>query len=657
MEKKKSLGCLLKLIGGFLILCVILLSVAAYLLNSKSFQNRVMHFATDRLSTMLATRVSVDSVSIDVWGQSISLYGLDIEDQQERKMLQMEKLEAGINLKALWNNEVKISEAGITGLHAQLYKPNADTPANFQFIIDSLKSQHPKKQPSESSTEKKERKKLVFDIKKISLKDVGADFYQDKIDHHAQLQALLYTHSGKQHQLVIDSLRYANDNHKPRKNVGKPHRGDFDAGHIDAVASLQLDISYLSSDSIVASLTRCTANERGSGIPISSLTLQLTANKQAVHLSDIKIKFRESNIEMDKADMLLPDSTRRLSYTTSTIKGRTILRDISRPFTPTLKKFTTPLTFSTLMMGDDNSMSFKDIHVATTDKKLQISASGRITNLREKHKLNVTFYVNKMHERGNIKQKIIDHFPIKKYMMKQMANLGDISYTGQFSVLWKKEQFKGLLHTQLGDLDFAFSLDELNKYLTGHAKTNSFHLGKAIDMSDIGTIACQTNFRFDISKPRTALVRKQRGGKLPIGHIDAEVYEASFKKLKVRNLFADINSNGAEAEGKIRIKGKHVDVLCSFVFTNTDSLHKMRIKPGLKLHKLSDDDKQAKEERKQQKKELKALKKEARALQKQQKAEERALNKQQKAEEKAKRKQQKAEEKAERKKKKNAQND
>jgi hypothetical protein len=647
MEKKKTFGRLLKIVGCLVLLCIILLTAAAFLFNSKSFQNRVMHFATDRISTMFATHVDIDSVSIDVWNQSVHLYGLDIEDQQKRKMLEINKMEASLDMMALLRNEIRIGKADIIGLHTRLYKPNPETPANFQFIIDSLQSQHPKK---DTVKKKEKKKKLVFDIYKINLKDWSLDFFQDKTDHHAKLQSLQYTRKGEKHRLVIDSLCYANDNHKPRKNVGKPKRGAFDPGHMDVAASLQIDVSRLDKDSIVATLTRCDANDRASGLHVTSLTFQTAANKHVAHLNDVKIKMKETNIEFDEAEVLFPDSTRRLSYTTSTIKGRTLLRDIAKPFAPVLKDFTTPLTFTTQMKGTDDNMSFRDIHVATTDKLLQISANGRITNLKDKYKLNVTFNVTKMQEHGNVKQKIINHFPVKKYMMKQMAALGDISYTGKFSVLWKKEQFQGLLHTEVGDLNFFFALDEMNKYVSGKVNTESLELGKALDMDELGKIVCNANFNFDFSKPRTAQIRKRLGGKLPIGHVDAVVNEVQYKKHDIRNLYADINSNGAIAEGKITIKGKRLDLLCSFIFTNTDSLKKMKIKPGLKFHKLSEKDKAEREELKQQKKEEKAQKKqqkkEEKALRRQEKAEERAEKKQRRAEEKALKKQKKEEEKA-----------
>ena len=158
-------------------------------------------------------------------------------------------------------------------------------------------------------------------------------------------------------------------------------------------------------------------------------------------------------------------------------------------------------------------------------------------------------------------------------------------------------------------------------------------------MPDLGNVTCQANFKFDISKPRTAQMRRKLGGKLPIGHIDAQVDEAQYKKITFRHIEAEINSNGAIAEGNVSIRGGRIDVLCDFSFTNTNEMQKTKIKPRLKFHKKSDEYKAEKAERDAQKAAVKAERKA-------QKAADKAERKAQKAADKAERKAQKEEEKA-----------
>ena len=181
-----------------------------------------------------------------------------------------------------------------------------------------------------------------------------------------------------------------------------------------------------------------------------------------------------------------------------------------------------------------------------------------------------------------------------------------------------------------------------------------------MDYPKLGKIVCKADFRFDISKPRTAIMRRQLGGKLPIGQISAKVDEAHYGKIRVRNLTADIISNGAVAEGKAVAWGKRMDIVCSFSFTNTNEMRKTKVRPGLRLRDLSEEEKAARDSIKlvkkaardaerMKRKEERAARKAARDQQKAIEAEQKAALKAAKAEEKAARKAAKAEEKAARK--------
>ena len=63
-------------------------------------------------------------------------------------------------------------------------------------------------------------------------------------------------------------------------------------------------------------------------------------------------------------------------------------------------------------------------------------------------------------------------------------------------------------------------------------------------MKNLGPVVCTADFSIDISKQRTAAMRRQYGGKLPIGSVNAQIEDCSFKKIHFRNLLMNINSNG-----------------------------------------------------------------------------------------------------------------
>jgi hypothetical protein len=124
-------------------------------------------------------------------------------------------------------------------------------------------------------------------------------------------------------------------------------------------------------------------------------------------------------------------------------------------------------------------------------------------------------------------------------------------------------------------------------------------------------------------------MRKNKGGKLPIGQVNAIVKEASYMKAKVKDVKVTIVSDGAVANGHLEKDNKNIDVLCDFTFTSTDSIHKMKIKPNLKFHNLpwqkkDKGDAKTKEQKKAEKAERKAQKKAEKARKKEEKARKKA---------------------------------
>ena len=662
----------LKVFGCVVAACLLLLVGTVLVLNTDTFQNKLLKQATSMLSDKLQTRVEIDSISIGLFSQKVNLYGLDIEDLQHRKMFQLDHLAVSVKLLPLLRNEVRITNASIDGIRAQLYKPKPDSAANYQFIIDAFKKDSTESRDKEISKEDKNKKKLTLNLHKLSLSKIDVIYndqayklqsllYKKKgkdkhnatisdlqrswvshtkkgdIDNRLTVSSVLLTDDGTKRQATIDGIHFVTDNHQPRKNKGKPNRGAFDAGHLDIEAALKADIKSLQGDSIVATITQCNALDKGSGLTLKSLTSKVLVAKGVATLNDVVIQLPNTQLKIANATVQLPNKKleRPLEFSTSPIMGRVILKDIARPFSPTLSGFKIPLSLRVNFSGNAEQLTFQNVFVSTQDKLLTVSANGSISGLKDKQQLAVRFHVNKMTAQGNIKERIINQFPVKKFMMKQLNNLGTIRYTGDFSVLYKKETFQGLLNTAAGNVNFNFSLDELNKYVYGTARTDSFMLGKVMEMPDIGMIACKANFKFDISKPRTAKMRQQKGGKLPIGEVDAEVYEAKYKKVKVRNVVADMKSDGAVAEGNITMKGGRIDVLCGFSFTNTNEMRKTKIKPGIRFHKLSEERKAEKAEQKAakraEKEEKKAAKRAEKEERKKQKAQDKAAKKAAKA--------------------------
>ena len=437
---------------------------------------------------------------------------------------------------------------------------------------------------------------------------------------------------------------YKNDNHLPRKNTGKPKRGFFDAKHLDVIADFHVVLDSISKNGITGHLNEFTAKDSITGIDVRKLQAQFKYEKDKIELRDIILQQKSTVLNITSGAIVLPSKKegREFSYSTGVITGTAYLKDISRMFAPVLKNFTMPLNLSLTMKGTNNSLSFRNVKVSSNDKKLQLAATGGITDLKDKYKLHVRFDVSNMIAKTGIAEKIINQFATKKLMMNQLNNLGDINYTGSFDVLYKKEIFRGLLKTAAGNLDFEFALDELNKYVNGKVSSKRVELGKVMNIKEMGPMDASADFTVDISKPRTAKMRKAKGGKLPIGFFNAKVNDVSYLGIHIRNLTATLNSDGAVATGEVYQSGRIRDLYFSFSFTDTDQMQKMKVtKSGLKFHKETEEYKAQRAERKQQKKLEKEAKKEQKKQEKEAKKAQKEQEKQAKKAQKEKEKQQK----------------
>lgn len=640
---KRIIILTLKILGGLVALVVVLLVAVFLYINSSAGQQRLLRFATDMLQDKLETKVQIDSVSVNFGTLDVNLIGLDVEDRQQRPLLQTDRIAVSIDKKKLLTHRVEVESAHIDGLRAQVHTPK-DSAANYQFIIDAFKTDKTKTQEKPKS-----KNQLVLDIHKLHLSNIYVEHHGVTKKGYNQtttfaLTDLLLKSKGSKYAVVVDNLRFATDNHQSRKNTNRPKRGFFDAGHLDVTASMEMMVNHYGKDTIHVSLTKCMARDSITGFDVKDLHFDVGINKTAAYVSNLELQHLNTKLSFDSATIQLPSKKhgRKLEYATTMISGSTLLKDIARPFAPALSRFSIPLHFKVLMSGTDSTMHFRKAHVNMADQKLKVDANGDITHLQEKEKLFIRFNVSKMSTDATTAQKIINQFVVKKFMMRQLNNLGAIGYKGSFDVLYKMEKFRGVLSTSKGSLGFNLTLNEKTKYLTGSVRTKGFRLGQVVEMKDIGDVGFGANFCFDYSKPRTARVRRLRGGKLPIGWVNVKGASASYKKIRMSDINATIKSDGVVAQGHIEQRKKLTDLLCDFTFNNTDSIHKMKIKPAMRLKnmpwqkKMTDEERdrlraakqKAKEEKKATKAAMKAEKKAAKEARKAEKAAAKAAKKQ-----------------------------
>jgi len=562
------------------IVIVSLVLIVAIGINSSFVQNKIIGLATEALSKELKTDVKIENVYINLLAQRVSVEGVRLQDQNRRELLHVKEIWANFCLLPLLKGQVALKEARISGVKVLLSKPE-NGPANYQFLLDATKKDKKKKKKKSKS------KAFDFDLQHGKLENIQVRYNdQDYI-----LDQAVYSFWRDIRHLDIQGLHLKTDNHLPRKNAKKPHRGYFDKGHLDLVANLGVELSHISKDSIIGAITDCTITDTITGFYINNVRAGVLYTNNNIRLSDVTVNQLSTHFDIPQADIKLPDKKagRKLHYKADTIRIRTYLKDIARPFAPVLHNFSIPLNVQCSIDGGPLNMAIRGIHVNTDDNKLVINSTGVLRDLKGRD-LKIHFEVHDMVAKPGIKDKIINQFSVKKHMMYQVYALGVVKYHGSFDVLWRKEQFRGILNTEKGDIDFEFQIDGNEKYLSGRVNSDSLLLGDLFKLKKLHEISASATFNVDISKERTAERRKEKGGKLPFGTIQADIRKVNFKGLHLKNIHANIVSDGAVAEGDITLKGNLTDLMLEFSFADTEQMQEMKVKPRLQFRHLVKDD-------------------------------------------------------------------
>ena len=597
----------------------IVLALAA-VAKSSYVEDKLIGLATEALSKELQADVKIKHAGIDLLAQHISISGITLKDMEQRDMVKIKEIWVNLKLRSLLHGQLTLRSVRIDDVDLLIVKPE-DGPANYQFLIDK---------PKKKSQHKKEKKgsALKVDLNGAIMNNIHIKYNHEPYNinqivyHHLYGKHTLTVHhliaawnqykrkgithwnidsglltvnisdDGKKKSIDIKGLNLRSDNQRPRRNTGKPHHGAFDDGHFDVIADLSADILYTGKDSITARLTRGCAKDTIGGIDLTDLKSDIAIIGKKVHLTNTVVQQGITRVDIPKTELMLPNKKKgtTLSYNADTIFVRAILKDIAKPFAPVLQNFSIPLNVRLGLNGTDKGMNFRGIHINTDDDKLVINATGNLRNFSPARELTLHFFVHDLVAKPGIKDKIVNQFTVKKYMMYQLYALGVIKYHGEFDILWKKEKFRGLLNTEKGDIDFNFEIDGVNKYLTGNVTTDSLKLGELFQLKRLGDIDCSASFSIDISKERTKEMRKEKEGKLPIGNVKADVKKVKYRNITLKNIVADIQSDGALASGDVTMKGNLTDLMLQFSFTNTNEMQKMKVKPKLKFRKYVEDD-------------------------------------------------------------------
>lgn len=536
------------------VVLIILIGVGAALLCTEKVQQWLLKETTTSLSERLNTRVDADSISINPFAGRVSLYGFSIDDLNKTEMLHVDTFQADIAMFPLLERHIEVNSIRLYSTNAILYKEQKDSAANFQFIIDAFNKEHPKKKNT-GGNEKKF--KLSFDIDDLLLQNIN--------------------------------LKWDVRDQKP-KNYH--NHGAFDVNHINATLTMNANLHQVEKDSMRTEIIKMCLHDKVSGLDIRSLTAQCAFSKKHLTVKNLQIKLPNTTITPGTVSMGFTKEKKSdgkektlITFEPFNFKANVVLKDIAKPFAPSLDRFTTPLTLSMKVGGCVPRITFSKLLITTPDKRLHLTAHGDICNIDEdKTKIALHFTNINLKAKDGIKEEIVKHFAhkMRMKMQRQMKIIGNIHFRGYLTIRYRSEEIGGTLMTKFGNVTTNFVLNSDTKLMTGNISADNFEFGKLMNVPPLYPISFKGDFVFDVS---TTKHRINKHGRLPIGHLVAEIPKAKYGILSAKDIHAEVTSDGAVAEGFVLVPMKILSITTNFTYTQTDTEQALKVHPKLSLGK------------------------------------------------------------------------
>ncbi|HWA32806.1 MAG TPA: translocation/assembly module TamB domain-containing protein [Cyclobacteriaceae bacterium] len=130
-------------IGGWIVLSVVLLLIAAFLLiRLPSIQNLIVQKAVTSLSEKIGTKARIDKIYLS-FPKEVVVTGIFLEDQAHDTLVSIGKLSIDTDLWGLLHNKIDLNEVGLESAVARLRRAGRDSAFNFDYIPKAFASPSP----------------------------------------------------------------------------------------------------------------------------------------------------------------------------------------------------------------------------------------------------------------------------------------------------------------------------------------------------------------------------------------------------------------------------------------------------------------------------------------------------------------------------------
>ena len=426
--------------NGIIWTLIVLYLLLIVLMHLPSVQTFLGKEVAEALADKFGTKVEVGKVNLGFFNRII-IDDVMMYDQQGDSLIYASRLSAKIDYMAATQGKISVSSAQIFGLRANLYRQTAKSPANFQFVLDSL-----------ASKDTTQHKPLDLHIGSLIIRR-GAIAYN-------------------------------------QRDVA-PRSGVFSPQHIRvSELSSHILLNHVTDNSIDLLLKKLSFKDE-SGFKLQSLHFKLQADRQKATLKEFRLLMPRSELVLDdlkatyrfEGKRFIPES---LHFEGGIQQSKITFADVAS-LVPALRHFDDAVFVSSRFSGTAKSISVPSLNLRTGSGSINLQARGSYSHASSHPAWNADIANLNLSPAGV--EFLAENLGSKVKIPKEIQRLGTIHLTGKAKGYEKVLSAKGNIETDAGNISLqAVKNDDRIK---ASVDTRSVNLGRILDNRKLGTVVAK----------------------------------------------------------------------------------------------------------------------------------------------------------------------
>ena len=426
--------------NGIIWTLIVLYLLLIVLMHLPSVQTFLGKEVAEALADKFGTKVEVGKVNLGFFNRII-IDDVMMYDQQGDSLIYASRLSAKIDYMAATQGKISVSSAQIFGLRANLYRQTAKSPANFQFVLDSL-----------ASKDTTQHKPLDLHIGSLIIRR-GAIAYN-------------------------------------QRDVA-PRSGVFSPQHIRlSELSSHILLNHVTDNSIDLLLKKLSFKDE-SGFKLQSLHFKLQADRQKATLKEFRLLMPRSELVLDdlkatyrfEGKRFIPES---LHFEGGIQQSKITFADVAS-LVPVLRHFDDAVFVSSRFSGTAKSISVPSLNLRTGSGSINLQARGSYSHASSHPAWNADIANLNLSPAGV--EFLAENLGSKVKIPKEIQRLGTIHLTGKAKGYEKVLSAKGNIETDAGNISLqAVKNDDR---ITASVDTRGVNLGRILDNRKLGTVVAK----------------------------------------------------------------------------------------------------------------------------------------------------------------------